>query len=342
MPWQNVFAAFLEAGNTVIINSSGLIVYDGPPAAGNLLASIAPNAYIDSYGNHVYGGINIYGENNASIDLYVSGTQPVIFFNPPLTNAHVTTAGDIFSTIINVGLANEYLILTLTSGKENSLADAGLQLFSEAADGSQQAMAVIEFGGTVFCTITSTGLILPGVSTAPAAVPGSTLIFGTQPGSLGVVDGVDSQQYATQRRSLYLNANSGNSSTSFATFLSSTVAAPSTNSRAYRIHGLAYWEANQTGGQFAAQWIGPGATAGLIEFTWQEGTTVATIGGKSNGSSGNPSITMSNGTVYIVKYDGIIIVPAGVSGTFALQYANVTAGDTFFVVQNTFVDIMPV
>jgi hypothetical protein len=60
MGWQNVFAAVFQAGNTVIINGNGMTVYNGAPAAGNLVASISPTNYTDPYGNAVLSGETVY------------------------------------------------------------------------------------------------------------------------------------------------------------------------------------------------------------------------------------------------------------------------------------------
>jgi hypothetical protein len=47
-------------GNDFILNSSGLFIYDGTPAAGNLVATIAPAQGTDGFGNTYLGGIATY------------------------------------------------------------------------------------------------------------------------------------------------------------------------------------------------------------------------------------------------------------------------------------------
>jgi hypothetical protein len=59
MGWQNVVAEIFEAGDTTVINSSGLFVYSGTPALGNLIVSIATSAGSDTYGNSYPKGINV-------------------------------------------------------------------------------------------------------------------------------------------------------------------------------------------------------------------------------------------------------------------------------------------
>lgn len=57
-------------GNNFILNSSGLFIYSGTPAAGNLIASIAPTSGTDSFGNTYLGGIVTYsGTSFASLNV---------------------------------------------------------------------------------------------------------------------------------------------------------------------------------------------------------------------------------------------------------------------------------
>lgn len=48
------------AGTNFVITSAGAFFYDGPPAAGNLIISIAPAAGTDSKGNAFISGIGVY------------------------------------------------------------------------------------------------------------------------------------------------------------------------------------------------------------------------------------------------------------------------------------------
>jgi hypothetical protein len=69
MGWQTESVVQLIAGNT-IINASGDFIYDGSPAAGNLMIALAPAAGTDSFGNAYIKGIQV-GKNTdtAQIDL---------------------------------------------------------------------------------------------------------------------------------------------------------------------------------------------------------------------------------------------------------------------------------
>jgi hypothetical protein len=162
---------------------------------------------------------------------------------------------------------------------------------------------------------------------------------------LQVSDSIDGQVYGTQRLSLVLTAATANSTTTFAPFFSVSVEAASTASRTYRVHGKAYYTANQSAGDTAIEWTGPAGTTGLISFTAsQKGQTAFYDCGPlgNGGSSGSIPITMNTADPITVEYDGAVTVPAGVAGSFELLYANVTGSDTFKVAAGSFADIMPV
>lgn len=56
-------------GNSFILNSSGLFIYNGTPAAGNLIASIAPTAGTDQFGNAYIDGVVSYDGAGGFINL---------------------------------------------------------------------------------------------------------------------------------------------------------------------------------------------------------------------------------------------------------------------------------
>src|SRR5271156_6714889 len=60
-PWSNQVLASLLAGNT-IINSKGIFVYNGTPAANNLIGSTAPANGTDQFGNAYLEGTFVYAE----------------------------------------------------------------------------------------------------------------------------------------------------------------------------------------------------------------------------------------------------------------------------------------
>jgi hypothetical protein len=54
------------SGTNWVINSSGAFFYSGSPAAGNMVASVAPEAGTDAYGNNYLAGAASYGSTFAS------------------------------------------------------------------------------------------------------------------------------------------------------------------------------------------------------------------------------------------------------------------------------------
>lgn len=320
-------------GTDFLINSAGGFFYTSTPGLGNLLVTITASAGTDGVGNGYQGGVWLYGPSGSFAALVDTGSEAALYLNPA-SSAHVTVTPQAFAGAVNAGAANEQVALVVTSGKESGQDDAALQLFSESADGTVAARAVIEFGGTIFATITKTGIVLPGGGTPPA-VSGSASVYATSAGTLQVVDGVDSQPYGTQRRSLVSTTAQNVTSTSFGSVFSSTVGA-----RTYRIHGQIYAVANQTGGGIAFQWTGPGSPGGLVSFSALEGTNSWSAGPKAAAASANLGLTMTNADVYVVTVEGAVSFTS--SGTFAIQAACVTGGDTFQVGAYSFIDVLPV
>lgn len=155
-------------GNDFIINSSGVFFYNGTPAAGNLVLSIAAAAGTDQFGNAYLADLEILGPNGSFINLADNGTVAALIFNPQSVT-HQTDNPQIISAAVNAGAVNELDSLIMGSGK-NGGSDAALQLFAESADSTIAATAVIEFGGSVSCFISlASGIVAcqPGTTDTP-------------------------------------------------------------------------------------------------------------------------------------------------------------------------------
>ena len=229
---------------------------------------------------------------------------------------------------------------TLSVGNTLNVDQTGISVYNGAPVPSNLQLAITPQGGIV----TKTPVVFNQFGGTPAADPGGGATAYSAHGDVEVVDGTDQQAYAVQRRTLATGADQPISSTTFATFLSSQVKAGS-SAREYRVHGTLYVAPNQTGGKAAFRWTGPGATLGHVNMVYNtDNTTPSNSGALGNGvsSAGAISMTMVNGQEIDVEVDGVIQVPAGVSGSFTLDAAEGTAGDSFIVRQFSYVDVMPV
>lgn len=146
------FFGLVLSGGTItgpdyIINPSGIFIYSGSPAAGNLLISLAGATGVDGFGNVYPQGLAVYGPSGAQIILEDNGSQAALLLIPALVTSN-TVAPQIISSAVNAGLVNEIAELAISSGKESGLADAAIQLASAPADGSALALAFFEFGGS--------------------------------------------------------------------------------------------------------------------------------------------------------------------------------------------------
>lgn len=102
------------------------------------------------------GQVFVAGSGGSEIAIILSGGVPIIQLIPASVT-QMTSKPEIFANADNAGLVNESMILNLLSGKSNSESDAGIQLFSEAADASSPATIVFEFGGVVAATLNAAG-----------------------------------------------------------------------------------------------------------------------------------------------------------------------------------------
>jgi hypothetical protein len=339
MGWQNVFAAFFEAGDTIILNSLGLLVYNGTPGPGTLAGSISVssvNTEPDGFGNTIQPGISEYGPNGSFISVAANSNGGYIQFQPAGATQD-TVRPEIISGAINGGAANEFVGLVMSSGKENGLADAAVQLFSESADTTIAPRIVFEFGGTVFAQIQQQGLVLFGLGGTPPASSGNASIFSTSSGDLSVVSGADSEAYQTERRSLFLSAGTGaiTGTTPQGIGLSTAVAAKS-----YRVSGVLFVTAGSAT-TLAFDMVAPASSTGQFAISVQRAAVLlgtSAIG--VNGGAVGVGTALVNGNVYVVYIDGI--VSAAAAGTFSVEMCNVAAGNSFAVDPNSYIDVMPV
>jgi hypothetical protein len=133
----------------------------------------------------------------------------------------------------------------------------------------------------------------------------------------------------------------------------SPIAAGSAN-RVYRVSGLCHVAPLAAAGKALFKWVAPAGCSGNINFEITGGggtgptfsaTQLFETGGINNGNSTGNFVTVGltgTGSVSVVRFDGAFTVPAGTSGTFSLQSACGTSGDTFIIRAYSYFDIMPV
>jgi hypothetical protein len=318
--------------NGTTITGATLYLYNGTPGLGDMLLSISSAATTDTFGNPVQPGVYLYGPNNSYAALVDNGSDAALLLNPA-GETHLTFTPQLFAVTVNAGGTAEGTLLVLTSGKENNHDDAAIQLFSASADNSQAAHAVIEFGGTVFCTVTKTGIILPGNAT-PAGTPGSMNLFADPKGALRVVDGNDGATYAAERKTLFTSTDSGAISS-----LTTIFGAQAMNTGSYRIHGQLF-VTNSTTSDFQMFINVPVSYSGRVAYT----VTRSGVFNQTKSGLVDTTIATSVGLgpavsePYVVTFDGFIT--ANGASTMSLMVGT-TAGN---IVINafSFMDIMPV
>src|SRR5690349_13366104 len=95
MGWETEAIPILIAGNTIIVNSSGLFMYNGKPAANNLLLAESPTDFTDPYGNTGFAGLNVYtpfGAGQYRV-LTISQQSASIVLRYSTTGQHTWTVG---------------------------------------------------------------------------------------------------------------------------------------------------------------------------------------------------------------------------------------------------------
>jgi hypothetical protein len=294
----------------------------------------------------------VYGDANHGFGVSVlmstgtpssgGGTSPTPASSPLIVSIAAQAGTDPYGNPYPQGLNVETGVIsgtTLSAGNTLMVDATGMSVFNGAPTPDNLQLSIGPGTGIV----TKAPVIFNQFGGTPTANPnqGATAFSGH--GDVQVVDGLDQQAYTTERRSIATGGDQNVTSTTFATFLRSTVAA-GTSAREYRIHAEIFIAPNQTGGKAGLRWTGPGSTIGHLNFVYSSGAAVANTGALGNGTSSGGAIamTMVNGQEMDVTIDGTIQVPAGTSGSFTLDAACGTSGDTFIVREFTSVDVMPV
>jgi hypothetical protein len=152
-------------GTDYILNATGMFFYVGTPGPDTLVMTIASTGGLDPFGTQYGAGFYFTDNFGAYASLAASGGIPAFVFQAAgLT--HSTLASFVQAQAVSGGGAAEQQLAVFSSGKSGG-DDAALQLFSEAADASAAARAVLEFGGAVSLTVTSSSAVFDVPVSAP-------------------------------------------------------------------------------------------------------------------------------------------------------------------------------
>lgn len=126
--------------NQVIVQGSngGVFVYNGAPAAGNLVASIAATAGTDPYGNAYPQGIQVLKSNTAYARMWLTSSSAGLALNPKPANWTVDALMD--TTLVSAGLPGESAWARITSpAKNTSGGQSFFMLMAQSLDGTVPA-----------------------------------------------------------------------------------------------------------------------------------------------------------------------------------------------------------
>jgi hypothetical protein len=144
-------ATFIGTGT-----SGEVLVYDGAPAAGNLIASVSSKTGTDSEGNAYNDGVSSYGPHSGRVYIAADQTsgQPFLVMAPPGVT-HLTTFPQAYAASGNAGAADEYLYFKVTSGEDGGRSDAAVVFYSDSADGTLPGHVDFFAGGSVVFSVSA-------------------------------------------------------------------------------------------------------------------------------------------------------------------------------------------
>lgn len=141
-------------GADFIVNSSGIFFYNGTPAAGNLLISLASSAGTDSFGNVYPQGLDIMAAGK-SVVMGLTGGAPLLYFVSGL--AGITNGAALQDIILGSG-TGQYEFLQILGAEESTHNDLMLMsLSSSSADGTAVPTHTVQYkdsGGTFHTLLT--------------------------------------------------------------------------------------------------------------------------------------------------------------------------------------------
>ena len=326
MGWQVVYVPFLFAGDT-IISTKGIFVYSSTPALGNLIASIAPQAGTDDFGNVFQQGTTSYltiGGKTYAVGLNtLSGTGLPGLSLQDIVNLPTSPAGFFGETSSNVSTPQAFA--AITSGQANGTDVASfISILSQLQSAVTGGQIVLQAGDIQFDV---NGNLADWLVT-----------------NFGVVQYVqttgDGNTYKVGSKSL---TNSNITVSSFGSATNLLVMGNLETSGAYHIKGWATYIGNQAAGAPIFSW---GASGGLILGAIQDGWQRFSGGGAApiihNNAGALGAVTgpafAANTTNWLYEFDVYVTVNTG--GSLVVTGAENTNGDSF-VVNRIYADMRP-
>lgn len=342
------------SGTDFVINSSGIFVYSGTPALGNLLVSIAPLAGTDAFGNAYPQGINVNAGVIKGVQIISAGNAPefLVYSGAPAANNLILSVSsaattDSFGNHVLQGFA----YYTTTTAYQ--ITNGGFQYYSGTMSGGWGTVnSFIEvvanvlrlenpnltrftINGTEIADFSAAGqYITPGVTfqtqvATPSPSPaGNPIVFANTSGQIIVNDAADGTTYNTQTRTTRLTTASGaiSSATPASVGLSQAVSA-----RSYWVRARLYITTTSTP-QFGFDLVtpAPGTDTGQIGGSiYRAATFTGSVAGAPNANNGI-AIALAAGVSYMIDLDGIVTITA--AGTLNLNVYNVTGGTGSYTV----------
>jgi hypothetical protein len=175
--FQNELVPFFQAGNRVIINKTGLFVYNGPPALGNLVGSITAGGGVDPYGNAYQPTISSYFNTQIAsmISAQLQFRDTGFSVNP--ASIGIGTVSALSST------------LDLNSGNTVLGVVTGALVLADANGGVVANVPLLKFGGSIEAIFGSAGgqlLVVQNTSTPPGNSNHQIINAGVGDNALGI------------------------------------------------------------------------------------------------------------------------------------------------------------
>jgi hypothetical protein len=318
-------------GTNFIINSAGTFFYSGPPAHGNLIASITSAGGTDGFSNTYDAGIVSYQPSGTAVvaQLFAGNLN----FGTP---AAMAGTGGKLPASIGLGSPPTDGVLSILPGAASGTDTPSpiITLLSPANNNNQPVISLSQ--PLLLCPTLATPLA-PSVAASQAQLwTDANGIPRAQQAASG-----DNNLYALgQARKVLASDLNSNGTQNAQTIFTFNVAAG-----IYRVRGYMSCQGGQSAGAINLSFGGTAVVSAMrVNTRWSVfvtagGATTDTVGDILGLNSNVVSPTMSNGNSCSALFDGVVTFSA--SGTFILRTAQSVALDTYTNKANSYMEIAP-